>query len=74
MAENDQQFEAYLKNKDKWLVKKGIVPVNGKYKPEAIPKGIINYDIPYGKPAINYNFRDYYGTEIVVDETKFLNK
>lgn len=54
--------------------KKGIVPVNGKMKPDAIPKGIINYDIPYGKPAINYNFRDYYGTEILVDESKIFKK
>jgi len=72
--ENDVQFHDYLKNKEKWLDRKGIVPVIGKPKSNFISKGIINYDIPYGKPAQNHNFRDYYGTEVVIDDGKYYAK
>jgi len=70
VPQNDSQILAYKDNKEKWINKKGYVPVLGKLKQENVPKGVINYDIPYRKHS-NHNFRDYYGTEVMLDESKF---
>jgi len=63
-------YKDYLKNKQKWLNDKGI-QYSYFIRKDSNDLKRINNNIPYGNLPHNYNYRDYYGPELVETENKY---